>query len=420
MRTKNDSFISDIEENVLQVMDSWKTKETLVFCEETRKFTFHVIVKQILSLRPEDPETLEAKWRIREIVRNIWQRRESGQEQAKERMDFLDVLIDANRIPEEEVLSLVLDLLLGGYETTAMLIAIIVRFLSVKPKMLSDLKEEHLMVRRSKGENEPMEWDDYKKMEFTQCLINEALRLGNVVKFVHRKAVKPIQFKERGPKQRKEVHAIWRRHKFTFHVIVKQILSLRPEDPETLEAKWRIREIVRNIWQRRESGQEQAKERMDFLDVLIDANRIPEEEVLSLVLDLLLGGYETTAMLIAIIVRFLSVKPKMLSDLKEEHLMVRRSKGENEPMEWDDYKKMEFTQCLINEALRLGNVVKFVHRKAVKPIQFKERGPKQRKEVHAIWRRHKVVPWVRDHSFRDQPLSSPSCPQLHMDSVNRR
>nr|XP_010912979.1 cytochrome P450 724B1-like [Elaeis guineensis] len=224
MRTKNASFISDIEDNVLQVMDSWKTKKTLVFCEETRKFTFRVIVKQILSLRPEDPETpeilnnftafmrglvsvpinlpgtpyakaIQAKWRIREIVRNIWHRRESGEQQVKGRMDFLDVLIDGNRIPEEEVLSLVLDLLLGGYETTAMLIAIIVRFLSVNPKMLGDLKEEHLMVRRSKGENEPMEWDDYNKMEFTRCLINEALRLGNVVKFVHRKAVKPIQFK---------------------------------------------------------------------------------------------------------------------------------------------------------------------------------------------------------------------------------
>lgn len=73
-------------------------------------------------------------------MRNIWQRREKGKEKVKGRMDFLDVLIDGNRIPEEEVLSLVLDLLLGGYETTSMLIAIIVRFLSVNPKILSDLK----------------------------------------------------------------------------------------------------------------------------------------------------------------------------------------------------------------------------------------------------------------------------------------
>lgn len=49
-----------------------------------------------------------------------------------------------------------------------------------------------------------------------------------------------------------------------------------------------------------------------------------------------------------------------------------------------------------------------------------ERGHEQRKEVHAIWRRRKVVPWVRARSFRDQSLSSPSCPQLHMDSVSRR
>ncbi|XP_010912979.2 cytochrome P450 724B1-like [Elaeis guineensis] len=273
MRTKNASFISDIEDNVLQVMDSWKTKKTLVFCEETRKFTFRVIVKQILSLRPEDPETPEI--------------------------------------------------------------------------------------------------------------------LNNFTAFMRGLVSVPINL---------------------------------PGTPyaKAIQAKWRIREIVRNIWHRRESGEQQVKGRMDFLDVLIDGNRIPEEEVLSLVLDLLLGGYETTAMLIAIIVRFLSVNPKMLGDLKEEHLMVRRSKGENEPMEWDDYNKMEFTRCLINEALRLGNVVKFVHRKAVKPIQFKERGRKQRKEVNAIWRRHKVVPWVRDRSFRDQSLSSPSCPQVHMDSVDGR
>lgn len=73
-------------------------------------------------------------------MRKIWQRRERGQQQVKGRMDFLDVLIEADKVSEEEVLSLVLDLLLGGYETTAMLIAIIVKFLSVNPKMLSDLK----------------------------------------------------------------------------------------------------------------------------------------------------------------------------------------------------------------------------------------------------------------------------------------
>lgn len=40
-------------------------------------------------------------------------------------------------------------------------------------------------------------------------------------------------------------------------------------------------------------------------------------------------------------------------------------------MGWDDYKEMTFTQDVIKEALRCGNVVKFVHRKAIKPIHYK-------------------------------------------------
>ncbi|ONK59295.1 uncharacterized protein A4U43_C08F4980 [Asparagus officinalis] len=59
IRTPNSSFLSGIEDNVLRVMESWKDKETLRFTAETRKFTFGVIVKQILSLEVEDPDALE-------------------------------------------------------------------------------------------------------------------------------------------------------------------------------------------------------------------------------------------------------------------------------------------------------------------------------------------------------------------------
>jgi steroid 22-alpha-hydroxylase len=59
--------------------------------------------------------------------------------------------------------------------------------------------------------------------------------------------------------------------------------------------------------------------------------------------------------------------------LKEEHLEIARAKkelGESE-LNWDDYKKMDFTQCVINETLRLGNVVRFLHRKALKDVRYK-------------------------------------------------
>lgn len=89
--------------------------------------------------------------------------------------------------------------------------------------------------------------------------------------------------------------------------------------------------------------------------------------------------------------------------MKEEHLEIAKAKkelGESE-LNWDDYKKMDFTQCVcysyylylcllglytenkiidiflcvgvkvINETLRLGNVVRFLHRKALKDVRYK-------------------------------------------------
>lgn len=55
-------------------------------------------------------------------------------------MDFLDVLLAHDHLSEEEILSLVMDLLLGGYETTSIFIAIVVRFLSDHPKALDELR----------------------------------------------------------------------------------------------------------------------------------------------------------------------------------------------------------------------------------------------------------------------------------------
>lgn len=58
---------------------------------------------------------------------------------------------------------------------------------------------------------------------------------------------------------------------------------------------------------------------------------------------------------------------------QREHERIRRAKGEEGDgrLGWDDYKEMTFTQDVIKEALRCGNVVKFVHRKAIKPIHYK-------------------------------------------------
>lgn len=59
--------------------------------------------------------------------------------------DFLDLLESHGGLAEEEIFGLVIDLLIGGYETTAMLIAIIVKFVGNDPEILSELRVSFLL-----------------------------------------------------------------------------------------------------------------------------------------------------------------------------------------------------------------------------------------------------------------------------------
>lgn len=54
--------------------------------------------------------------------------------------DFLDVILSKQRLSNEEIVSIVLDILLGGYETTSTLIGLIVYFLGHAPDAFENLK----------------------------------------------------------------------------------------------------------------------------------------------------------------------------------------------------------------------------------------------------------------------------------------
>ncbi|XP_047334419.1 cytochrome P450 724B1-like [Impatiens glandulifera] len=238
----NPEFLTDIERAALRTLDSWKDRKTLLFCKESRQFTFNVIVKQVLGLTPDEPETVnilkdfltfmkglislplyipgtsyakavKARIRISCKVKSIIEERkrmrsssssssrngglkeEEEESMVKSNGDFLEILLGVDTLSEDEKVSFVLDSLLGGYETTSVLLAMVVYFLSKNPSSLHQLKEEHESIRSKKKEDDLLNWDDFKRMDFTQKVINETLRLGNVVKFVHRKALKDIKYK---------------------------------------------------------------------------------------------------------------------------------------------------------------------------------------------------------------------------------
>ncbi|KAG7031246.1 Cytochrome P450 90B1, partial [Cucurbita argyrosperma subsp. argyrosperma] len=138
----------------------------------------------------------------------------------------------------------------------------------------------------------------------------------------------------------------------------------------------------------------------DLLGWALNHSNLSTEQILDLILSLLFAGHETSSVSIALAIFFLSGSPATVQQLTEEHLEIARGNkrlGKAE-LDWEDYKKMEFTQCVINETLRLGNVVRFLHRKALKDVRY--RG-------YFIPRGWKVLPVISaahlDPSVFDQP-----------------
>ncbi|KAL3624287.1 hypothetical protein CASFOL_033103 [Castilleja foliolosa] len=218
-------FLRCVDNMCVSLIDSWKSKSQVLFCKEAKQLTFYLMLKNLVSIEPNDPraakilgdfltflegfislplyipgtaysKAINARRRISSKLKEIIKERENVVTQTQKRGDFLDTIMANVGLNDDEKVSVLLDLLLAGYETTSGLMALVVYFLAHSPSSLQTLQEEHKEVRKGKKDGEPLNWEDYKNMEFTSHVINEALRCGNLVKFVHRKAIKDVKFKE--------------------------------------------------------------------------------------------------------------------------------------------------------------------------------------------------------------------------------
>lgn len=98
--------------------------------------------------------SLQARIRISSTVKAIIEKRRARRRRnndnddddddninnSKKNSDFLEILLSVDTLSEDEKVSFVLDSLLGGYETTSLLMCMVVRFLSHSPAALQRLK----------------------------------------------------------------------------------------------------------------------------------------------------------------------------------------------------------------------------------------------------------------------------------------
>ncbi|KAA3474369.1 cytochrome P450 90B1-like [Gossypium australe] len=222
-------LLREVEKHTLLVLNTWKEKCIFSAQDEAKKFTFNLMAKNIMSMDPGHPETeqlkkeyvtfmkgvvsaplnlpgtayrkaLQSRSTILKFIEKKMEVRirimKEGKENSEED-DLLEWVLKHSNLSTEQILDLILSLLFAGHETSSVAITLAIYFLPGCPLAIQQLREEHLEVARAKnqsGETE-LNWDDYKKMEFTQCVINETLRLGNVVRFLHRKALKDVRYK---------------------------------------------------------------------------------------------------------------------------------------------------------------------------------------------------------------------------------
>ncbi|XP_051127318.1 cholesterol 22-monohydroxylase CYP90B51 [Andrographis paniculata] len=221
-------LLREVEKHTLLVLSSWQDNSLIRAQDEAKKFTFNLMAEHIMSLEPGKPETEQLKKEyitfmkgvvsaplnfpgtayrkalqsrstiLKFIERKMEERMRQGREDDK---DLLGWVLKNSNLSKEQILDLVLSLLFAGHETSSVAIALAIYFLQSCPTAVQQLREEHWEIARAKrgsGEDDDateLSWEDYKKMDFTQCVISETLRLGNVVRFLHRKALKDVRYK---------------------------------------------------------------------------------------------------------------------------------------------------------------------------------------------------------------------------------
>ncbi|XP_020572910.1 cytochrome P450 90B2 [Phalaenopsis equestris] len=219
-------LLPEIERQTLMAISSWKQDVAFSAQDEAKKFTFNLMAKNIMSMEPGEMETeklrkeyitfmkgvvsaplnlpgtpyskaLKSRSNIlRVIEKKMEGRRHQRNEEKEEEDDLLGWALKQSSLSKEQILDLLLSLLFAGHETSSMALALTIFFLGSCPKAVQQLREEHLIIagkKLEKGES-VLNWEDYKQMEFSQCVINETLRLGNVVRFVHRKAIQDVHY----------------------------------------------------------------------------------------------------------------------------------------------------------------------------------------------------------------------------------
>ncbi|KAL2243242.1 3-epi-6-deoxocathasterone 23-monooxygenase [Sesamum indicum] len=226
--TLRSQVTTDMRKYVMESMAKWSQHSPVYIQDEAKHIAFQVLVKALISLDGGDEmellkkhfqqfiaglmslpfnfpgtqlyRSLQAKKKMVKLIDGIIQaKRESNvicsSDAAK---DVADVLVKdtSEELSDDLIAENLIDLMIPGEDSVPLLITLAIKYLSDSPAALKQLTEENLQLKRLKEKlGEPLSWNDYLSLGFTQTVITETLRMGNIIIGVMRKAVKDVEIK---------------------------------------------------------------------------------------------------------------------------------------------------------------------------------------------------------------------------------
>ncbi|KAL6553065.1 hypothetical protein OROGR_006907 [Orobanche gracilis] len=160
-----------------------------------------------------------------------------------------------------------------------------------------------------------------------------------------------------------------------FFKLVLGTLSLPINLPNTnyhsgVQARRNITSLLRKLVQGRRASRENHHDMLGLLVSKENKYKLSDEEMIDLIITILYSGYETVSTTSMMAVKYLHDHPKVLEDLRKEHMAIRERKGPDEPIDYNDYRSMRFTRAVIYETSRLATIVNGVLRKTTRDMEI--------------------------------------------------
>ncbi|OIT08736.1 PREDICTED: 3-epi-6-deoxocathasterone 23-monooxygenase isoform X1 [Nicotiana attenuata] len=216
----------DMQKYVQQSMNKWHENCPVYIQDQAKNIAFQVLVKALIGIDQGDQleflktqfqefiaglmslpinipgsrlhRSLQAKKRMVKLIQRIIQEKRDRSSISTVSEDVADVLLNntSEELTDDLISDNMIDLMIPGEDSVPVLITLAIKYLSDCPAALQQLTEENLILKRLKGkQGETLVWSDYLSLPFTQNVISETLRMGNIIIGVMRKAVKDVEIK---------------------------------------------------------------------------------------------------------------------------------------------------------------------------------------------------------------------------------